>query len=197
MNVITRSKMYHIRRLKTKPALEVNNEKYISDKFCGHEFTDDELDVLSYGDAVKVDCVSKTGKAFKCEVMVKERAGRYAWVPSFADDFGRTKEEWLIRIHRTVRVTGKEPYCSFHSEECNCQRRVSMEYDDYKSGGYWTADDYRDAMEAGPREFVTKECAYYKGQGCPHETEWAKLEKQHEDQVKREIDEYLAARVVI
>lgn len=186
MKMIKREPMFTIRRLKTKPALKVEpsldyKPSYISDKFCGHEFTDDELATLAYGDTVKVECISKTGKAFRCEVMLKERAGKYAWVPSFADDYGRTKEEWISTLSSDKKTDAER--CSFKTAECPVKHERTYN-GNYKDTGYWEASDAYDDYYTCPGE-CSKE--------CPHCQEIKRIR----DKEQAWIDKYLAARVVI
>lgn len=177
-----RTKMYDLSRLKTKPALRVNSyyNYYVSDNFCGHKFTDDELRTLSYGDSVRVSCISKAGKHFTCEVMLKWRDGRYAWVPSFADDYGRTREEWLRYVDKAS--TGAE-HCNFKTPDCPV--KVERTYDEhYKDRGYWQASDAYDDYYSCPGE-----CS----EECPHCQEIKRVR----DKEQVWIDKYLAARKVI
>lgn len=187
MKMISRCKMYSLRRLRTKPALKVEphleyKPSYISNAFCGHEFTDDELALLEYGDAVKIECVSKAGKAFRCEVMLKERAGKYVWVPSFADDFGRTKEEWK-RSLRSDLCSYPDIGCTFKTKDCPIYCEV-MECEGYKDRGYWQASDAHEKYYTCPGEH-SKE--------CPHYQQF----KQARDKEQAWLDKFLAARVVI
>lgn len=180
IEIMIRKRMYELSRLKTKPALRVDYDKYVSDKFCGHKFTDDELDILSYGDSVRVSCISKAGKSFTCEVMLKLRDGRFAWVPSFADDYGRTREEWLWHVHTASTWT---KHCEFKTTDCpvRCERTYN---EHYKDSGYWEASDAYDDYYSCPGE-----CS----EECPHCHE-IKLVR---DKEQAWIAEYLATRKVI